>query len=863
MRKNTKEHLQRVLKRGVLCLCVGFFCTMFVACQPSTTTTTNEIPITTTQPEVLDVISEDSHAVLYDGPEKMTSSQKVDIFVNDEELFVYETLVNYGRVFSFTQSTDKVPLAIWDFEGKVTVKIVVHGTTVTSAKVTPSGYGIEASITDGNTITFELAYPTSYTVEYNGDYHNAIHLFTNRIEEETYDPQNLPADVLYIGPGVYKADNIPVHSNMTVYIAGGAVVFGKIRTENMENITIKGRGIIDGSIYPRSKDSEYTIPIELRYSQNITIDGITFLNPAGWCMAIYFCDDIKVKNVNIVTARGNGDGISVQSSKNVHVQNCFLRTWDDALVVKNYDLGTTENILFEDVIIWTDLAQSMEVGYETYGATMTNITFRNITILHNFHKPVISIHNSDQAAISYVTFQNITVEDAQMIGDNAQETTDDFLIEIFIRYNLNWSNSGAERGTIDNVLIDNLVVTGGKADFTSLIHGADSTHRTDNVTISNCQILGEAVNGAEDLHLTTNEFVGNINYSYEATKVTGARVYHPYVLNLPADDTPVIELRENISQEGYIVPEFARAEAVSSYMGPKVTGEFVANSTRGTAIAVYDDGTGSYDLIQGGSGFTIDGDKTNEWRSQNFTELSSFYALTIQFSPDLSATKAIGTIRLFGNLNSEIYQIQKIAVYGIKAGRTAYSKLLSSDEYEFSPSSGNVVDIKIRSGEYKSIQLRFYDAGQSQSPNYAFLSEIEFYPASLSYNKAVTGTIHEDVYVINACVDGNPNTYYESAKPFPAEIIIDLAAPYNVKYFSLYLPPKWENRTQEIEILGSLDGINFTVIQPKTAYDFLTSASNVVEIVLATPESAQFIKFVIYSNTSGYGAQISEISIFE
>jgi len=298
-------------------------------------------------------------------------------------------------------------------------------------------------------------------------------------------------------------------------------------------------------------------------------------------------------------------------------------------------------------------------------------------------------------------------------------------------------------------------------------------------------------------------------------------------------------------------------------MGPKVTGSFVVSSTRGTTIAVYDDGTGSYDLVSGGSALTVDGNQTTEWRSQAFTPTSAFYALTVKFDADLALPKSIGTIRLYGNLDSEIYQIQKIAVYGIKAGSTAYAKLLSSDEYEFSPSSGNVVDIKIRSGEYKSIQLRFYDAGLSQSPGYAFLSEIEFYPASLSYNKAVTGTTHEDVYVINSSVDGNPSTYYESVKPFPAEIIIDLASPYNVKYLSLYLPPKWENRTQEIEILGSLDGINYTVLKTKAAYEFATCASNVVEIILSTPVSAQFVKFVFSSNSSGYGAQISEISIFE
>ena len=40
--------------------------------------------------------------VVYEGPSVMKSSDRVQIQVEDQELFVYETLVNHGRVFSFT-----------------------------------------------------------------------------------------------------------------------------------------------------------------------------------------------------------------------------------------------------------------------------------------------------------------------------------------------------------------------------------------------------------------------------------------------------------------------------------------------------------------------------------------------------------------------------------------------------------------------------------------------------------------------------------------------------------------------------------------------------------------------------------------
>lgn len=67
----------------------------------------------------------------------------------------------------------------------------------------------------------------------------------------------------------------------------------------------------------------------------------------------------------------------------------------------------------------------MEVGYETDGEYIRDITFENITVLHNFHKPVISIHNADDAKINGVTFRNITVEDAQMQADTPADVSDD------------------------------------------------------------------------------------------------------------------------------------------------------------------------------------------------------------------------------------------------------------------------------------------------------------------------------------------------------------------------------------------------------------------------------------------------------
>jgi len=130
-----------------------------------------------------------------------------------------------------------------------------------------------------------------------------------------------------------------------------------------------------------------------------------------------------------------------------------------------------------------------------------NITFENITVLHNFHKPVISIHNADNAAISNVLYKNIVVEEACMgKGDGTKE-----LIAFQVVSNGNWSTT-LDRGTISNVTIDGLKVLYGNEDFMpSTIKGYDSAHGIDGVTMTNINFFGEDIKTLDPKYFVIDE----------------------------------------------------------------------------------------------------------------------------------------------------------------------------------------------------------------------------------------------------------------------------------------------------------------------------------------------------------------------
>jgi polygalacturonase len=212
-----------------------------------------------------------------------------------------------------------------------------------------------------------------------------------------------------------------------------------------------------------------------------------------------------IDGLRIISSRPNGDGITLQSCENYLVQNCFVRSWDDSLVVKNYT-GDSKNITFRDNQLWTDLAQSMEIGYETNKgkkeeAKISGITFENITVLNNFHKPVISVHNADDALIDDITFHNIIVENAQMGSGDGEELP--YLIDFNIAQSSNWSST-KERGQIRNVVIDGVKVLFGKFN-PSRIQGFDETHTVEDITIKNLEILGEKITSFEQGQFEINE----------------------------------------------------------------------------------------------------------------------------------------------------------------------------------------------------------------------------------------------------------------------------------------------------------------------------------------------------------------------
>ena len=448
--------------------------------------------------------------VIYPGPPGLTSADDYTVDVNGQVLFVYEARVNFSRVPDKDQVSELTPFAYFDFSGSVTVTVTTTR-EIKSVDLRPKSYGIVPKV-NGNIIRFTLTEPRKITLELNGDLHRALHLFANPLECDVPDPDD--PRVLYFGPGVHEAGTITLQCDQTVYLAGGAYVYGTIRGSGASNASIRGRGIISGQ-----HETWYTAGIVADQCHSLNLRDIIIVDPAGWTVTIKDSDHVTVDNIKLLCSRKNSDGINLVSTRHAVVNDCFVRNWDDGICLKGMNGGDSHHTRVTRCVIWSDAAQSLELGYETQMAVLDDVLFQDIDIIHHLMPGylALTVHNGDRATITNVLFEDIRVEDSVSA-----------LADVWIG-DSQWMKD-AERGYIRGVHFKNVSLLGRDwltdpsirtqpdvalsplASRTSRLQGYDASHRVEAVTFENVHILGQFIGGVDEGGIHLGEHVGRVQF---------------------------------------------------------------------------------------------------------------------------------------------------------------------------------------------------------------------------------------------------------------------------------------------------------------------------------------------------------------
>jgi hypothetical protein len=446
--------------------------------------------------------------VTYPTPSGADKADDFVVRVDGKEIFVYDSKV--------------AALAYFSFNGKVTVTVTPNK-DIDKVDIRPKSRGISPSV-EGRTVSFQLDRPCNLSVEINGDIKRPLFLFANPLEQDPSKPGD--KNVLYFEAGkIHEAGEIKVGSGQTVYIAGGAIVRGRIRAEGARNVRVIGRGILDGS----HRDYK-TQMVKLSGCSKVELNGIIVFNSYGWTLVPVKSDDVRISNVKVVGWRDNDDGVDIVGCRNLTIDGCFLRTKDDCIAVKaspgyfeegESGLRNVQTVRVIDTVLWNaEWGNAMEIGFELQTERVSDILFKDCDIIHVERGGTFTIHNGDFAAVEDIRFENIRVEDSR-------EKLIEFRVGLSIysgdcpwelhRQNPQRKRSplgqwvpvegqeqkefAAKRGIIRNVHFKDIAVTGSELPKSYLI-GYDDAHGVENVMIENLRFNGQGILNAQDGNFT-------------------------------------------------------------------------------------------------------------------------------------------------------------------------------------------------------------------------------------------------------------------------------------------------------------------------------------------------------------------------
>lgn len=301
--------------------------------------------------------------------------------------------------------------------------------------------------------------------------------------------------------------------------------------------------------------------------KNVLLEGVIFQNSPAWCLHPLMCENLTVKNIFVKNPwyAQNGDGIDVESCKNVLIENSVFDVGDDALCMKSGRDAEgrkrgmpTENVIIRGCTVYASHG-GFVIGSEMSGGArniyVTNCTFIGSDIglrfkttrgrggvVENVFIKDIYMKNIPAEAILFDMYY-MAKDPVALLGEKRElpkvefkavdETTPSFR-------NFHISNvycNGAEKGIflrgvpemhVKNIVLENMVLQADK--------GID-IQEASNITFRNIKVISKETNPVVDVIQSDNLVFDNITYKEGAEllfRISGDRTKEIKIKNTDA-----------------------------------------------------------------------------------------------------------------------------------------------------------------------------------------------------------------------------------------------------------------------------------------------------------------------------------------
>lgn len=431
--------------------------------------------------------------VVNPAPPGLITSPDFTVMANNKQVWVERIgskLATFDYSLYGSRGMEDLNVADFSCSGEVTI-IIKANVSIDTFNIRPKSRNIKASV-KGSEISFTINGPRKLYIEINNLPHLAI--FANPLEVNPHkkgDP-----GVIYYGPGVHNPGQIQLVSNMTMYIAGGAIVNADIRGKDLQNVTIAGRGIIQGKI-------------EITGCTNFNVNGIFIRNTKGWSNTLTDCHNSSYRNVKVFSYEAiySVDGINPVSCTNFTIDDCFMRCRDDCVAIKSGDMKLRVDSIYVTncVMVGWACSDGVTIGYELNGGPVENIFVRNCDILYargdgrTQGHAAFSIVCDGPAIVQNIFFEDIRVEN-QVEFKNLE-----FIVTDGTLYGTD------PPGHIKGVRMKNVQWENKVRPF--IITGYSPDNMVEDIVFDKCLVGGKILSTINDADIRTNRFVRNIKFN--------------------------------------------------------------------------------------------------------------------------------------------------------------------------------------------------------------------------------------------------------------------------------------------------------------------------------------------------------------
>ncbi len=478
-----------------------------------------------------------------------------------------------------------------------------------------------------------------------GAVNNGKTISTQAIQKAIDDCAKKGGGTVHFPAGRYITGTIFLKSFITINLESGAVIEGSknlsdypvvesgirsytdnytnkslIYGENLENIALTGRGIIDGNgasfkvsdeirkanIFDSYKMRPYMIRII--NCENVKVKDISIINSPMWVQHYMACRNVNIDGITVNSrVNSNNDGIDIDACDGVRISNCNIISGDDAIVLKSTLDKPCRNITITNCVISSD-CNAFKLGTESNG-DFHNISLSNC-IIHDNRLAGIALEMVDGGSLN-----NVTVSDVNMhtvgcaifirLGNRARPFMENNPKAYTNRQEAKNDLKKPGMGSLFNVMISNIQATNvGKTGCS--ITGIPSFPAR-NITLSNIRLSFSGGGTEELVNRTIEEFpdkypefgmFGTLPaYGFFCRHVTGLTLanidlsyqepdYRPAIWLSDVKDSRISDLKANCEEEteAVIFIENSGNIVIRDCYSPKRSGSFAVERGKNSGI---------------------------------------------------------------------------------------------------------------------------------------------------------------------------------------------------------------------------------------------------------------------------------------